>query len=180
MVRMALIRTEVFEEYTQHQQRALQTSRHDQHAPRAPALGAQSGGEAARPDETAGCLDAHHGDTEAADAAQSQGGPDLREVLDGGEDGGLDAAEVGPGLKGGGLLQADGECDDQHGGCVQDADGADDQGGAVGGARAGLGVSWRDLREFGEFSGEVKGEEEETACERGCQIMELGVVDGRD
>lgn len=95
----------------------------------------------------------------------------------------MDTAEVGPRLEGGGLLQADGECGDQHGGCVQDADGADDQGGAVGGAPAGLGVSWGDLRWFGAFSGEVEGEEEETACETGCEIPDhvIGcVVDGRD
>lgn len=67
-------------------------------------------------------MDAHHGDAKRSDAAESQGGVDLGEVLDGGEEGGEDAAEVGPCLEGRRAGVADGEGGDEHDGGVDDAD----------------------------------------------------------
>lgn len=78
------------------QEDALHRGRQDEDAPRAPAVPAQSGKEAAGEEEATWSLDAHHWDAQAADLLEHVGGIDLRNVLDGRKRGCHDAESIGP------------------------------------------------------------------------------------
>lgn len=98
----------------------MQATRHKINAPRAPALRAKPLSQTARPHETAGCLDAHHRNAQAADALEVPRRPDLREILDRRQDRAEDPEEVGPPLcmRGAQVHVVNGENEDQD--CVQD------------------------------------------------------------
>ena len=120
------------------QQHALQAPGNHIQPPNAPAFAPQSRRQTPCPYKTAGRLDAHHRDAQAADSLEAEGRVELGEVLDAGEDGGDDSQGVGPGLEvlgiEGGDYEAGGESRDE----VDDAGDCDEQSGPVGGPCRGV------------------------------------------
>lgn len=124
--------TEVLKVDRHCQEYALQTRRDDNHPPDTPAFETLAGGQASRPEQTPGCLDAHHGNTQATHPTNAPGSVDLREVLYGSQDARKDSEEVGPSFECRRSAHRQGDGDD---GCQQgvgDTGCGDGERGAVG------------------------------------------------
>lgn len=76
--------------------RALHRRRDQVDEPGAPAFPAQASKQACREQETAGCLDAHHGNAETSHVLKVVGHPNLWHVLDGSQDSSHDAEQISP------------------------------------------------------------------------------------